>query len=68
MMNPDQTYAAEQARRAELYYQAELMRQVGETKPQPAALLGRALGRALRRLGAWLEGERREELRPTAKQ
>ncbi len=64
MMNPDQTYAAEQARRAELYYQAELMRQVGETKPQPAALLGRAL----RRLGAWLAGERREELRPTAKQ
>jgi len=26
------------------------------------------LGRALRRLGAWLEGDRREQLRPTAKQ
>jgi hypothetical protein len=54
MWNPDQVYLAEQARRAELYTEAEQVRQAQTSgvSVSPAALLGRAVRRLSERLVA----------------
>jgi hypothetical protein len=54
MWNPDQTYVAEQARRAELYAAAE-MRRAAQDGGTEARMIVR-LGQLLERIGAGLQG------------
>jgi hypothetical protein len=65
MWNPDQSYAAEQARAAELRAEAMWRREVGSVDTQRA--LVKWLGRRLQQLGARLEGVQPEKL-PRVKQ
>ena len=61
MWNPDMVYQAEQARRAELYAQAEVAR-AARTAAGGRQLAAR-LGWALRRIGERLEGAGQGRLR-----
>jgi len=60
MWNPDMIYQAEQARRAELYAQAEIARVRTAVGGRQLAL---RLGRALQRIGERLEGADQGRLR-----
>jgi hypothetical protein len=55
MWNPDQTYAAEQARRMELYAEAELLRAARGNDAKTRLVV--RIGRLLEKIGAQLAGE-----------
>ena len=61
MWNPDLVYQAEQARRAELYTQAEMAR--AARAAAGGRQLAMRLGRALRRIGERLEDAEQARLR-----